>query len=892
MSDRFYSLDDILNEYQKKDGEPSASKTDLDELLKDYDTKKEKVTLHNTDIFGKIEEQNDLGDREDKSGDPGFEDKYSKLSAKASEVAKRESEIPEKIVKGQGRERSFSEKMEDPEYKKSALHETQKTKKKQDISDQPREKLQPPVKDDPFDKYADIAKDYPEEKTDIAAKTVKTGKSLDDILEEYSKEPAAKKTKKEFTQHRSITEFFTRKLPQIDGNSELSEGMNKLRRERLVRTQGVPPVARKSISDIDLNLDDKILPDTSQFKLENTESIKLNELKERRSKKIKDFVLVGDEEETPDADADTNGIDDFEEFDDAAAVAGDIDQIKGTLMIRLLIVGVCLVLSAYVSLSNDLGVFPMFDLINKRIEVNTYLFVNAIIGVLAAFSAYPVITTGFSKLVSFKADCDSLTALAMIMGIVNCVLMFAKSGLVASSIVHIYLTTAVMSLFFNTMGKLLIVTRTKRSFGFVSGSGDKYAILKVEDEETAESFTRGSLRDFPSLAAMKKTEMLQDFLKISYAPDSTDSFCRVFTPIIIAAAVIVGIFAGIMASREFDKTVAPYVGISAFTGCIAICSAVSLMLAVTLPMDKASKKSAEYQGAILGYDAVEEFADTNSVVVDASTLFPQGCVTLNAIKVFSDTRIDEAIVEAASLTNQSGSVLKNMFYDIIAGKTELLNPVESFIFEDSMGLCGWINNKRVLLGSRELMINHSIEEVPSAAKEQEYTRGGKSAVYLSISGELSAMFIVELSPSLEVKEALSRLCSQNVYTVIRTVDSLITINLISELYGVSSEYLKLLTFRLYEKYEETTAYEQKIKSFAACSGKFAALSSIICSCKKMRGTISVGIAIEAVSILLGIMICFALVLLKAFGDLSVTMTCAYNLCFAAALAVFQLLRKS
>ena len=60
----------------------------------------------------------------------------------------------------------------------------------------------------------------------------------------------------------------------------------------------------------------------------------------------------------------------------------------------------------------------------------------------------------------------------------------------------------------------------------------------------------------------------------------------------------------------------------------------------------------------------------------------------------------------------------------------------------------------------------------------------------------------------------------------------------------------------------------------------------------MRGTISVGIAIEAVSILLGIMICFALVLLKAFGDLSVTMTCAYNLCFAAALAVFQLLRKS
>ena len=49
-----------------------------------------------------------------------------------------------------------------------------------------------------------------------------------------------------------------------------------------------------------------------------------------------------------------------------------------------------------------------------------------------------------------------------------------------------------------------------------------------------------------------------------------------------------------------------------------------------------------------------------------------------------------------------------MFYDIIGGRTELLEPVESYIYEDSMGLCGWINNKRVLLGNRDLMLNHSI----------------------------------------------------------------------------------------------------------------------------------------------------------------------------------------
>lgn len=910
MADKLYSVDDIINEYSGKGGSDDGKKESVDELLENFrkTDPTETVTLHNTDIFGKINEEaaDDSGEKSEKplKSDGAFEEKYSKLSEKMNEVAKRESETPEKVVKGQGRERSFSEKIEsgfgdDKKAEKGdSLAQRFKNRKKQEETEKeeapaPAPSVQKPVQPSPFDKYEAIAQDNAEddEAEDKAPETIKKGKSLDEILDEYSKERPAQRAKKEFTQHRSITEFFTRKLPTDDAaGGELSDEMRRLRKERMSRTQGVTPVERKSISDIDLKLEDKILPDTAQFKID-AESAKLDELKERRSKKIKDFVLVGDEEDEPDEETDEKAIEDYEEYDDAAAVVSDIDRIKGTLTLRLIVVAVCLAVSAYISLANDLSIFPMFDLLNKRTQTNTYLFVNAIIGILAAFSAYPVISCGLSKLFSMKADCDSLSAVAMVTGIANCVIMFANSNLIKGSIVHIYLTTAILSLLFNTIGKLLIVTRTKRSFGFVSGSGDKYALLKVEDEETAQNFTRGTLRDFPNLVSMKKTEMLRDFLKISYAPDSTDNFCRVFTPIILAAGVIVGVLAGFVAKGEYGSAGA-YVGFSVFTGCVAICSAVSLMLVVNLPMEKASKKNSELQGALLGYDAVEEFADTNSVLIDAAQLFPQGSVTLSAIKVFSDTRIDEAIVEAASLTNQSGSILKNMFYDIIAGKTELLDPVESYIFEDSMGLCGWINNKRVLLGSRELMINHSIEEVPSAAKEQEYTRGGRSAVYLSISGELSAMFIVEISPSLEVKRALTELSKQGVYTVIKTVDSLISINLISELYGVSSEYFKLLPFRLYEKYEETVSYEPKVTATAACSGKFAALSSIICGCKNLRGTITTGIALEAVSVLLGIMICFAMVLLKCFGELSATMTCAYNLCFALVFAVFQTFRKT
>ena len=51
---------------------------------------------------------------------------------------------------------------------------------------------------------------------------------------------------------------------------------------------------------------------------------------------------------------------------------------------------------------------------------------------------------------------------------------------------------------------------------------------------------------------------------------------------------------------------------------------------------------------------------------------------------------------------------------MIKGKTEMLYPVESYIYEDGLGLSGWIENKRVLFGNRALMESHSIEGVPSA----------------------------------------------------------------------------------------------------------------------------------------------------------------------------------
>ncbi len=934
MTDGKYSVDDILDEYSGGGDSGGSSDISLDDIISSLD-RDGKISFEtggeqsgeqsalpdspSADRDGEKDSNTQSRNGESRrpvSREEGdrFSDKYSKLYSAVTAV--KENANREPYVPAPKPDRSFSEKFEEPDLygdKENEREEraseragigslfkkrTEKPQSARNAQPSGREAQEPPIApiggisedkpkaDDPFEKYSSIGAES----------------TLDNILKEYS--GVKKKTSVgENTRHKSITDFFTKLVPKADsaeegvtGNTELLDGMLKAKRDRVSRTQNVPPIERKSISDIDLGLDGKIMPDTSQIPNaeQRSEIEKLNALKERRSKKIKDFVLVGDEEDVPDEEQDAVEqavIEDFENLSDAPSIAHDIAGLKGSLILRLFVLILCFAASFYIALANDVQGLPVMDLLNKRVSVNTYLFVNAVIGLVAAFASYTVVAGGLSKLFSLKADCDSLCALSTVASIAASMIMYANRNLIRGSCVHIYISVAIGSLLFNTLGKLFIVSRTQKSFRFVSGSGDKYAIFSVSDEETAQNFTRGALSDFPRLAAMRKTELLADFLKTSYSSDSADKFCHVFTYIAVAAAAAIGFIAGFVGKQDYAAS-SVYIGISVFVGVIAICAGFSVMLVVNLPMFRASVKNSELQGVVIGYDSVEEFADTNSVLIDAEQLFPQGSVRLSAIKVFSDTRIDEAIVEAASLTTQAGSILKNMFYDIIAGKTELLNPVESYIFEDSMGLCGWINNKRVLLGNRELMINHSIEGVPPLTKEKEYTENGRYAVYLSISGELSAMFLVEISPAMEVGQAFRELQKNGVYSMIRTVDSLVSINRLSELFEISPEYLKLVPFRVHEQFAEVTAYQQRQRASLACSGRFSAFASLILSCRRIKTTIGVGIGLQAVSILLGILICLAMSVIGSFEELSASMEVLYSFIFAAVLIIFQMFRKN
>ncbi len=646
------------------------------------------------------------------------------------------------------------------------------------------------------------------------------------------------------------------------------------------------PVTRTDVSEIDMELTDKILPQTGAFERvtdipnDLSSEERADMLRDRRQKKVEQFKYKHKEQPEPEDDETPTkhkGQHEFERFDDAKDVLSDILQVKNTLTYRLTVLLFTGIFTLLITLANDFSL-PLVTVFDKVENPSTFMFTNTILGIIAIAVSYTVVVEGLKNLFKGRADCDSLAAVGILVTVLTGIITLFEPSIVRQQFYHVYTSAAIFGLVFNTLGKLMIVKRTERNFRFVAEDFDKYALVTMDNEDTAVKFTNGVLDDFPELSTMKKTEFVKDFMKNSYSSDIADVYSRKMTPFILIAAVAVGLLSLVFEKSTAGTTERIFNIFGVISGTVTICSSLSVMLIVNIPMGRAQNKYLRYSGVMLGYSAVDKFADTNSVLIDAEQLFPRGMVDIKNIKLIGSNKIEDCILFAASLACQAGSILSSAFYKMLRGKTEMLYPVESYIYEDSLGLSGWIENKRVLFGSRELMKNHSIEGLPSEAKEAEYAKGNM-VLYLSISGVVSMLFVVEAKASLSVSRWLRELGKNGIVSIVRTVDGFIDRDFIAELFRADREMIKLLPFRFHNDYIKETDYTPEVSSPMLCSGHFPSFAMLLIGTKRLKQISALGVAIQAGGCVLGLCISLVMTLLGTFGQLTPSFIIIYNLAF-------------
>lgn len=619
----------------------------------------------------------------------------------------------------------------------------------------------------------------------------------------------------------------------------------------------VQPAPRAEMTSI--NLSEAAPVDASELDVhitqEHEEYLSVNS-KKKRTKRIVDFNYYGDVED----------------------VGRDIYELKSTIGVRVLILTMTSLLSLFITLANQFGlsVLSIFDSTNTKI----YLIVHLILGIISVISSMPVITKGIKKLITFAADTDSMTAITAISCIIALIPALLYPDIAARNHFNIYMPIGIMALLINAMGKMLIIKRAARNFKFVSKNFDRHGVVYVTDEERAERLTRGTLGDFPILASTRKTDFLTDFLRYTYSSDMADSYCHRAAPLCMIFSVIVAFFLTYATKGGISSADSVVFGFSIFSMLISASSCIAMPFTVNIPLEKTASAVFPGKGIMLGYQSVDDFYDTNSILVDANSLFPDGSIKLAGIKVFSNTKIDEALLEAASLTYYAGSIMRSLFKDVAYGREDTLYPIENFSYEESLGICGWINNKRLLFGNRELMTSHNIEGIPTRTKEAELTSSGQEALYLSISGNLAAMFIVDISANKHVKKWAKRLCKSKICLILKSVDPCISLKKISNLFGVPEEMVRILPKRLHEDFDAESKKTVRLSASMATTGKFSSLAQLLIGTKIVHNSAIIGLIVQTVSIFLGFGLAMLMILSGAFETnyiyISATALIIYN----------------
>ena len=613
-------------------------------------------------------------------------------------------------------------------------------------------------------------------------------------------------------------------------------------------------------------------------------------LRENRKKKIKDFVLLGEEEEVDDADADTDDeedgdkvSDEFESMADAPSVLEDLKELSASISIRFVLLLILFILNLYPVLANVFSVLPLPHLLRAGENPMFYSLVSLIILLVAAIVSHTTVLGGLLNFCKLKADGDSLPALAVLASAVECVVFLLFPEAIGTQGVQLYSFAAVTGLLFNCMGKMLIVKRTMLNFKYVTADCDKYATEVIADEHLANDLTKGVLTNLPVTVTNRKTGFLTGFLDMSFQEDIYDSVCKWLARFVFLAAAA-------LAAGGYAVTKNAYITLTAVVGVLAVSSSLFGLFTVNLPVLKAVKSVHKHGGMIIGYPAAEEFCDINSATAEGSDLFPAGSVVLHGIKTFKNGRIDDAILDAASILVKANSILSDVFMQVIQGKPELLKEVDTIVYEDSMGISGWVDNKRVLIGSRDLMLNHGID-VPSKDYEKRYCgEHNNNIIYLSASGELTAVFIVSLRAAQSVAAALERLEKNDVFLIVKTVDAILTKEKLAEVFQVEPALFRVIPSRLHKPYDEAHAPVERAEGFLANNGKFYSYVKTLTVAKRLKTRIMLGLVVTLASVIIGVGMIAALLFLGGMAKITVLFLIAYQLLWFAVAWLVQKFR--
>ena len=485
---------------------------------------------------------------------------------------------------------------------------------------------------------------------------------------------------------------------------------------------------------------------------------------------------------------------------------------------------------------------------------------------------WPVLRDGLQGLKG-RPSADTMPALAACGALVQAAVALLNAQSYQNSSWTLLSGVAALGLFLALLGSRVLLTAVRNGYDLAARSPEGLqGAFRVRDKDLIRVLARSLDQKDPWVLLSRPVQWDEALVEQSFGERASERRARKTALILLGAAVLSGLVFLLFGGGPNGMA-------AALTSMLCMGAPLSSTLVAGIASLRLQKTAAAAGAVVPGWAAIEELGGVDTVQVDADELFTADSVNLEDIRIFKGGHIDRAILYAASVLNQSGGTLQGLFRQIIEDRTDILFPVKDLEIHRGLGFAAWCDNNHIQIGTRRFLEQEGVA-LPDKDYENQHSKNGELQIlYLAVSGNVHAMFVIRYVGGRNIARSLAALQQENIRLLVTSLDPSLTAKHITEAYRLPEGMVTLLDQEQYAALEAAPAEDAPCCMYHQKG--FASLTGGLRAADKAQNAETTATTVQMVSVLFSVAIAVLLTSARSIWQLPVTYVLMYQAAWSA-----------
>ena len=560
------------------------------------------------------------------------------------------------------------------------------------------------------------------------------------------------------------------------------------------------------------------------------------------------------------------------ELTEPEATADKLHRMSAELTLRCVLGGILAVVLLHFGLASD-GLLPAMAALDPDAAPAAFYGANLLLLAASLCVGFPVLRDGLNGLRG-RPSSETMPALAAVAALVQAVTAMLNANVYRGTTgISLLSGMAALGLFLALLGSRVMLAAVKGGYELVTNGVEFEGAYRAKDKDLLRALARDLEQKDPWVLLSRPMKEADGFVEQSLSERASERRARKVSYILLGVALLSGVLF-LLAGAGWNKAAA------AMAAVLCMGAPLSSTLIAGVALLRLQRAAAAVGAVVPGWQAIEQLGGIDTLQIDADDLFTADSAQLEDIRIFKGGRIDRAILYAASVLNESHGTLKGLFRQIVEERTDILFPVKDLEQHHGLGFSAWCDNNRILIGTRRYLEQEGVP-LPDEEYEMQHSKNGELQIlYLAVSGNLHAMFVLKYVGGRNVARGLAVLQKENIRLLVTCQDPSLTAHHITEAYRLPEGMITVLdqeqcnAIKAAPEDPEDTCCMIHLKAFASLTGGLQAAD-------QAQNAESSATTVQMVSVLFSIIIAALLTSAGSIWELSVATVLMYQAAWSA-----------